>query len=380
MKRTAAAANYAAARMPANGAAACSAPGKEIEISCYENDVPSFIEPEMERLYGSIYSSLAQFRIYSDGSDTSTYIVRQGGQIVTIFLFRRRGKIIHVVNETLRVSCNDVSCFAHYVFTSFPEVAVIRFKAVYTDIKKLSFPFQRYNYVEDIVLTLPQSADTYFEMLSRGTRRNFKRHMRQLQERVPDWKFKIAFGKDIDEHTVRAIIELNHQRMAGKNKTSDIDDFETQRIVQLTKECGLVGAIEIDGKVCAGTINFHSGDNYFLSVIAHDPHYDQYWLGILCCYYTICECIARSGKEFHFLWGEYDYKYMLLGVKRDLDNLVVYRSRKHQLLNCNVAAVTAFHGVLRKLRVWVRAAAKRGNLLSRVALRVFGYIRAFQRG
>jgi CelD/BcsL family acetyltransferase involved in cellulose biosynthesis len=383
MKRTAAAADYAAARVPAGHAAAhakaakaSTAASNDIGISCYENDVPAFIEAEMDRLYGSVYSSLAQFRIYSDGADTSTYIARRGGRIVAIFLFRQRGNCIHVLNETIHVDRNDVICFARYAFASFPDAAVLRFKAVHTDIEDLPFPFQRHNHVEDIVLTLPDTPEAYFDMLGKGTRRNFKRHSRQLDEQVPGARYRVAIGDDIDERSIRSIVELNRARMAGKNKASGIDDLETQRIIRLAKECGLVGTMEIDGRVCAGTIAFRAGDNYYLNVLAHDPRYDQYWLGILCCFRTICECIERGGREFHFLWGEYDYKYMLMGVKRDLDNLLVYRSRKHQIFHGDIALRAAFDGALRALRVRLHAASRRDNLLSRIALRLLGRVRS----
>jgi CelD/BcsL family acetyltransferase involved in cellulose biosynthesis len=379
MKQTAAAVEPPV-RTPVVGAgAARAAEGEEIEISCYENDVPAFIEPELEQLYGSIYASLAQFRIYSDGSDTSTYIARRGGQPVAIFLFRLRGNAVHVLNETFRVERAEVACFARHVFASYPEVAIIRFKAVDTDVDRLPYPFQRHNHVEDIVLALPPSAEAYFEMLGKGTRRNFRRHLRQLDERVPGWRYRLAVGRDIDDQEVRAIVELNRKRMARKSKSSDIDDLETQRIIRLAKECGIVGVIEIDGRVCAGTIGFRAGDNYFLNVLAHDPAYDQYWLGILCCYNTICECIARGGREFHFLWGEYAYKTMLLGVKRDLDNLIVYRSRRHQLLNAGVAVRAWAAGAMRSLRTWMHAQSHRDTLPARIALRLLDRFRNLRR-
>lgn len=94
----------------------------------------------------------------------------------------------------------------------------------------------------------------------------------------------------------------------------------------------MLSLLRLDGRICAGTINFRAGDNYFLEVIAHDPAYNDYRLGTLCCYLTICECIAREGKEYHFLWGAHDYKFRLLGVQRELDHLTIYRSRRHALL------------------------------------------------
>ncbi|HYD78488.1 MAG TPA: GNAT family N-acetyltransferase [Paucimonas sp.] len=362
MERTAAAATRSMEAPPARRIASEPAALEEIAISCYENDVPAFIEPELERLYGSIYSSLPQFRVYTDGSDTSVYIARRGGRIAAIFLFRQRGPCVQVLNEVMRVEDDDVACFARYVFATYPTAAVIAFKAVETaerSSSRLPFPRQRHRHTEDIVLALPDSADAYFEMLSKGTRRHFKRRMRKLQDELPSWKFRFLLEDDIDESTVRAVVELNRARMAGKHKASAIADDEIGRIARLARERGIAGIIEIDGRICAGAVGFRAGGNYFLSVLAHDPRYDRYWLGILCCYHTICECIARGGEEFHFLWGEYDYKTMLMGVKRDLHNLLVYRSRAHRIRHADIALTAAAGAAFRATRSRLHALVKR---------------------
>jgi hypothetical protein len=100
------------------------------------------------------------------------------------------------------------------------------------------------------------------------------------------------------------------------------------------------------------------------------------WLGTLCSYLTICECIARVGSEYHFLWGQYEYKYRLLGVQRDLDCLVVYRSRAHVVLCSDLALTIAVRGYLRAAKVWLRdRASSKDSVVPRLALNVLRRMR-----
>ncbi|MGV8898786.1 MAG: GNAT family N-acetyltransferase [Burkholderiaceae bacterium] len=326
---------------------------KGITISCYENDIPAFVDVEMNRIYGSLYASLAQFRVYSDGRDTSTYIVRKAGRAITVFLFQHHGGNVQVVNQVIKVDEEDISRFAAYIFASFESAKVISFKAIQTNLRKIPFCYQRSNYREDIVLNLPDTEEEYIARLDGNTRRNIHHYAKKLLHSFPTICFDVFAKDEIDEQTIRDIINLNRARMADKNKISTIDEDETLRIIRLATECGFVGVIRIDGRVCAGSISFSAGSNYFFSVIAHDPLYDDYCLGILCCYSTICECIARDGKEFHFQWGECKYKYTLLGIKRDLDNVAIFRSRVQMLRNIEMVLTAACWGYVRQLMSWL---------------------------
>ena len=113
-------------------------------------------------------------------------------------------------------------------------------------------------------------------------------------------------------------------------------------------------------------------------MLAHDPTYDEYWLGILCCYLTMCECIQRGAEEFHFLWGRYEYKYTLQGVKRDLDNIAIYRSRMHLFLHFDRAINFSLHSSLRKLRLFLHDAKKGDTRLAHLATSAFNFIRTLK--
>jgi hypothetical protein len=353
---------------------------EDITIACYENDIPSFVEAELDRLYGSIFTSLPHIRIYGGPLGTiHTYVVRRGTKVITLLMFRREKGKVRVINEVIRLDEAAINRFADYIFATYKAVNVIAFKAIQTHVRRPAFPCQVVNALEDIVLSLPASAQEYLASLGKNTRRNIRRYMEKTKRAFPLFSFQ-AFEKGaVSEQHVRDIISLNRARMAEKNKESPIDAEETSRIISLVRKCGLVGVATIDGRVCAGAISYRAGNNYFLSILAHDPAYDEYWLGILTCYLTVCECIARGGKEFHFLWGRYEYKFTLLAVQRDLDNLVVYRSPAQQLMNGDLVIRTALDAYRRRAHLWLHDATRRDTALGRFALGALHFGRRLRR-
>lgn len=342
-------------------------PSDRIEIQCHENDVPPFVDAALQRLYSSLYSSLAHRRIFQGLENASTYVVRRSGVIVDLWLFRREGRCVQVLNEGISVDEEQVMRFTAYIFTSYPGVNVISFHAVQAQVRRLTRPYQQFNCLEDMVLTLPASAEEYLASLGRSTRSYINRYLNRLRREVASFEFRVYSAHEVEEQHVRRIIELNRARMAGKGKISINDENSTQCIIQLAMECGMVCVISMDGRICAGTVNYRIGDNYFLEVIAHDPAYNEYRLGTLCCYLTICECIANGAGEYHLLWGQDEYKTRLRAVRRDLDHLNVYRSRLQMLLNGDKALGNALAAHVRKARLWLRKARRDNSRAGRWA-------------
>lgn len=339
-------------------------------ISCYENEIPPFVDYAMDRLYGSIFSSVKQFKIYHVlGHGTHTYVARRGAKIDTVLLFECSNGVVRVLNEVIKLDAQQIERFVQFVFKRFKAANVVCYKSIQTEAGRFAYPFQKINFSEDIVLELPATVEEYHSRLGKNTRRNIKRYGDKLRRSFPSFSFRVYEQSEASDQDVRDIIMLNHARMAEKNKTSMIDEIEAQRIIELVKRCGLVGVATIDGRVCAGTIGYWAGEHFYLSVVAHDPDYDEFWLGILCCYNTIKECIARHAKEFHFLWGRYEYKFTLLGVKRDLDMLIVYRSPLQALLHADMYAKAALDGLRRRLNLWLHDAARHESAVSRVGVK-----------
>ncbi|HJV53985.1 MAG TPA: GNAT family N-acetyltransferase [Noviherbaspirillum sp.] len=339
-----------------------------VAVECYPNQIPAFIERELARLYGSIFSSLEHFRIYGGTEGISTYVARRGGKVVSVILYRVERRRIVALNEFIRLGEREITRFAEAMFAAYPQARGVSFNAVELKLLRLPYPSQRFNCSEDIALALPATPEDYLARLGKSTRKNIKHHLSRLKRHRPSLRFEARDAAAIDAGDVAAIIALNRARMAGKHKTSYLDDAESERLLQLAQSCGMVTVMRIDGRVCAGAICALVNGNYFSYVTAHDPAYDDYRLGTLCCYLTICEAIARGGREFHLLWGRYQYKYMLAGVQRDLDHLDVYRSRLDYLRNGGAVLRNACRSWLRQARFWLLDPKRQEHPMLRAAL------------
>jgi hypothetical protein len=323
-----------------------SAAADMLDSRIYDAGVPDFAGPELDRLYGSLYSSLSHFRLNGGLEDSSTYIFERNGKPAVIFLFRIERGNVHVINEGMHLRAEDVERFCVSLFQRYPLVTSVTFHAVRIMDTERRMPYvqQRFFCAEDFVADLPDSAETYLGMLGSATRKNLKRHRNRLERTFPDFSFRVDEKDAIREDDVRRIVAFNRMRMAQKQKESFIDEEETQRILRLVKACGTVSIVTIDGELAAGAIAVRIGDSVISKVNAHDSRYDDYRLGMLCCYLTVCAAIEAGARRFHFGHGRYDYKTALLGAHETYDHLVLYRSRLQLLRDGRRALGTALSG------------------------------------
>lgn len=333
--------------------------GEQLTILCYENEVPAYIEEEIERVYGNFFSTVEQFRESGRIENAHTYVVFNGNNISTIFLFSVHQNEVRVLNEVIKISQNDVDLFSNYIFSNYGSVDIILFHAVDTDVTPSHRPYQRINCLEDIVLTLPRITDEYFNNLGKSTRKTIKGYTNKLKRDFPTFENKTYVKEEADEALIRTIIEFNRARMLSTGKVSAFDETAVKHIIHSVHAYGMICVATIDGKICAGSISYRVGDNYFMHVSAHDSRYNHYRLGVLFRYLTICECIKRGGKECHFLWGRQEFKYSLLGIRRDLHDLVLYRSRARLVLQSGMALHTRLKGLKRQTQLMTRSLKER---------------------
>ena len=352
------------------------AQSSEITISCYLHEIPPFVERDLVRLYGHLFSSLPFFRIFKSLEDVSTYVVRQGGQAITVLLFRYKEGEIDVFNEMIRIDEAELQRFASYMFAKFDRACVISFKAIQTNLQSLPFPFQQHNAKDDFVILLSRMPQDYTARLGKATRANIKRYMKRLVQNHPSFSYQFYEKEDIDEQHIRAIIDLSKDRISARKKKFGVDENETQGLIRLAKVCGMVNVVRINGRLCAGTISYRTGSGYIAVVNAHDAQFDEYWLGTLCYYLTICESMVRGGKAFHMGGGRYEYKKRLLGVRQDMDRIEIYRSYRHCVLRFDRVVKTLFASWVRKLKLWVLAREK--SLISQLVIRILHFYRVLK--
>ncbi|MBC7574157.1 MAG: GNAT family N-acetyltransferase [Herminiimonas sp.] len=355
--------------------------GNQLTVECFRGQIPPFAATELQRLYHNLYASLPKLRVAGQLQQAvSTYVRRVDGVAVAVLLFRLEADQVHVLNEVVALEPEEIRTFTAYIFQEFPAAQVVNFHVIDLGTQRVALPkglpVQQYHRSEDIVLTLPATVAAYNALLGKATRTYINRYLKKLQRRFPGFACTVYEGDQITCEQIEVLAGLNRERMAGKRKKSSNDATRTAQLFSLARELGFVVVSTIDGRICAGTVNYRVGDDYFMEVIAHDAQYDTYRLGTLCCYLTICKCIERHGLAYHFLWGRYAYKYRLLGTHHDLDQIVLYRSYRQFLLHAHVAVRHALTDCSHSLHHRLLAVARRKHgWTSHVLTRAMGVVR-----
>ncbi|MES2932322.1 MAG: GNAT family N-acetyltransferase, partial [Pseudomonadota bacterium] len=238
--------------------------------------MPPFVARELERLYGSFFSTMTHFNASGRLEKISTYVAAKGGEISALFLFSMMRKKISVLNEVITVKPHDLLQFSNYIFSTYDAIQLISFHAIQIDRVQLKRPVQRINCLEDIVLRLPDSNDEYFMRLGKSTRKTIKGYTNKLKRDFPSFNNQVYHNEAADELDIRTIIELSRARLLMNGKVSTFDEAAIVRILHSVKVYGLVCVAKINGEICAGSISYRVGKNYFMHVSAHDLFYDDY--------------------------------------------------------------------------------------------------------
>lgn len=327
----------------------------DVSTTIYLNEIPRFVEDELQRLYAHIHASLPFIRIFKSSNQINTYVARRDGTPIAILLFKLGQRSIVVLTQMIRLDSIELQRFAACAFEHFPSVGVISFKSVQTDLLNFPYPVQRGHSREDIVTSLPSTEGDYTASLGKSIRRNLKRYRARLEQTFPSLSFQSYEKTDIDEKIILDLIKLSELRITAKKINFSINNDYARCIVELAKVCGVLNVIRIDGRLCVGMISFRIGESQFAEVIAHDEMYNDYSPGLLCYYWAMCESITKGVKTFHMGSGRLDYKVWLLGVQRNMEQIEIYRSLAAMALNCDWALRIASKARILQLKTWLRS-------------------------
>ena len=335
-------------------------------VSCYMHDVPEFVEQELAATYETLHSSLPFFRVWRTLGNASCYVDRGEGRAPDILLFHCENRRLVVLNEMIDIAPAALERFARYVFEHLPAIDVIRFNAVRTAPAAIGFPVQRHNAKDTWAIPLPATPDDYLKALGKSTRARMRSRLNGISKNFPSFTIKYLVNDDIDEDVVRHIARLSEQRIGTRGVRLKHD---IERMLTLARTCGLVTLLMIDGRLCAGSLNYRVGTSWFGEVTAHDPAYDRHGLGALCIYHTICESIRRGGRKFYLGGGLFGFKERMLGERLDMDQLHIYRSQRYLLANLDTVAAAFAHGKMRSLKM--RLHERKGTWFADLAFRLF---------
>ena len=322
-------------------------PSIDPSIACYINEIPPFIEAELVNAYETLDSSLPFFKVFRSLEQVNCYVARRTGLPSTVLLFTCRDRRAEVLNEMIEIEQAEVHRFARYVFAQFDQVDLISFKALKTTTHKFGFPVQQHESKDTYVISLPATPDKYTESLGKHTRADIRQKTNKVRREFPGFVSTFYVDDEIDEKHVREIIALSEHKINAKGVKLAHD---VERIIALARMCGFVNVLTIDGRLCAGSVNYRIGTTYVGGITGYDPEYEKYGLGRVCVHESIRESIARGGKKYYLGGGAFEFKQRLLGVPLCMDELHIYRSRIKMLLNLGRAARVVMLGRVRYLK------------------------------
>lgn len=323
-------------------------------VSIYPNYVPDFVASALDELYGNLHSSLATLKSHSlRGASTYVKWNSTDTQPESIFLYRKLGKSIRVINEGMRLATQAVDDFCSYMFEHDEEIKRIDFHAIALPPQRLSKPYLSWACTEDIVVTLPKTEQDYLNQLGKSTRKSIKKSLNRAQRLLPNFSHRIHSGGDVSDESLRQVVRFNHSRMAGKEKLSALNDAATNELISLMQSHGLVGLIASDQGLGAGTLACRFGDDVFSIITAHDPTYDSFGLGTLSRHLMIVHCIELGAKRFHLLGGNLSSKRSALGVREKLDHLTIYRTTADMLRYPKATIQLALNAAKYHLHRWL---------------------------
>lgn len=348
----------------------------------YADQVPPFAEAALERLYRSLYSSLAHLRIFGGLDEASTYAAWRGDTLVSVLLFRQRGPEVEVINQGIHLPSEEIEAFAHHIFGSIKSARRISFHAVTAEPNPSRVPGLRFECTEDIVVTLPASAEDYLRRLGKSTRKNIRQNLSRAQRLLPGFTHEVHVGSAVSPQVIMDIIGFNHARMARKNRVSALDHQASENLIALMRERGVVGLTKTEARLCAGTLACRIGDELYSLVNAHDPAYDAFGMGTLCCYLMIMASIEAGDRRFHLMGGQFGAKHMLLGQRMPQVHLVRYRSHLDLLKHAGGIARLASRAALYRSRSWLadQPHLRHQTPVSRTVTRVLTPLKQMVRG
>jgi Acetyltransferase (GNAT) domain len=332
---------------------------QSLSVEICGSDIPPALLLAAEAVVDTPFACLAYVRAFSPElvPQLRHAVVRNSGQLVGILSFYPRRETLVVVNRLVRLPDEALDASAAAMLAQHPAMRSVAFNDLHNE--EARAPAQRlrsltWRTIDCVVAELPSTYSEYLANFGSTTRKNLRYCARRLEREVPGVNFRICRREKIGADAVAAIVQLNHRRMASKNRTSGIDELYASRLAAVTRSHG-VACIATDGPtILAGTLCTQVGNGWTLHVIAHDPRFDHVRLGLLCLLKAVQEAIESGASRFNLLWGVANYKLLFGGKVATLRARRYYRNTGSQLLALGDIRDYAIQLARRQLSLWRR--------------------------
>jgi hypothetical protein len=314
------------------------APANSRKLDCflYDSEVPDFVFNELTLTYQSMYCTKAYCDAFYPRSILKAVKVSLGDKTLQILIFTIVKDSAIILNKVFRLEPDELDEVSKMLFSHYRHLNYLRFDAlIYEDFKGAKSPHMVVGTYEDVVVRLPKNFGNYQSRFGKKTKRHLRYYMGKLKKSFNQVNFEVLTPPELTPQIISQIIGFNKLRTVKKGYRQGIDRDNENKIVNFTCQNGCVCVMKIDGQISAGAILFNLKNDAFLQVISHDAKFDGFDLGLVCLSNTIQYCIEQGIGNFHFLWGEAEYKRRFQGTGVKLVNMLVFKNRFSKLRNIN---------------------------------------------
>jgi len=240
---------------------------------------------------------------------------------------------MHVLTRALDYAPEVAERICRAIFRAHPEVRRVRLEvASLASLRRL--PWTPVKEVTFMVIDLPSSKDAYYASLGKSTRKTLRGYRNRLERDFPDVRTETVNPDGRGREMVALLAAWKVQRFREKGRSAywETEPELVERAGDLLEHGGWCRVTYISGKEAAIHVLFRIGDTVFGFEGAHDPTYDDYRLGFLTMYETVCAAIESGATIFNAMAGTAGPKEMLGARRVASTQVTVHRSQLRRRL------------------------------------------------
>jgi hypothetical protein len=263
---------------------------------------------------------------------------------------RRSGVSVEAHARLARLGGATVGALSDTIFRSAGGIRYLTFRKMYRidDPENIRFPVDEREVALDNWMRLPPTVAEYDRTLEPEYRKRLHYYRRRFAREFPSSRFVTLVGERIPVANMERHYEFQRLRLTETGRKPRIDTAYARHSSGVLQRYGRFHELLDGDAFCAGVMVLDAGKAAMLGSVTINNHYQKYSPGAICLYQAIEASIRRGCSEFHFLWGEDDYKRRLGGRLEPVYDYTVMRT----------AADKAFlvpQTIRRGLHAWARS-------------------------
>jgi CelD/BcsL family acetyltransferase involved in cellulose biosynthesis len=307
----------------------------DLAVTIYQGSIPEGLADDLERLYGSLFSTIDWFETHDDARPDGACVLERPSHVL---MFRRDGDTVEVLNKTFEIAPRDAWRACAALFRAFPGARRIHVEVMCPP-QELRVPMRVLYTTDHMIIDLPGSTDEYYQSLGRSTRRNLRSARNRLRREHPDAETRVLRPGEGAVELLDEFLRWKRDRFRDKGRTTYWDDDPRleKRFLELLRRRGEAHVLEIAGRRAAINFVFPVGDTICAQESSFDPGYTRLDLGLLSQYETVLNAIEQGARRMNLLWGSEAHKQHFGAVAHRATALSVFRSQAARLWSLDEA-------------------------------------------